>query len=955
MQLSMEHKISTQLSIIEKSIKWIKETDSMHGAKGYYAYLNLINFRHKLNKKKFALEDNPAAAIYGESQAGKSYLVSSLLREESKPFKIYDGKGNEYDFKQQINPRGNEMESTSVVTRFSTMYKINNTDYPIIAKLLSPTDLILIICEAYFNNVKTNKSTNFEDLKNKIDSFEQKYSIKEDCQKYISEDNILFDIKDYFIQNFSSISYNNFIDAHFFEKISAIVAKIAPDEWKNVFSLLWNFNPQLTKLFDDLIAQYKTIEFANTIYLSIEAVLREKGTLLDVSRLDEIYEPFKGQEPDYCAKTSILYNDEKITQISKSYLCALIAELIFVLPETIKNSKKFLDKIDLLDFPGIRRFETINEDNISNDSLTKLLRRGRVDYLFNKYSEVGRINTLLFCQKHTQSNQSVMPEKLNRWIGNMIGKTSEEREEFRSVIPPIFLISTWFNKDLEFNFSEDKPENQTSLSERWNQRFVRTLANEILKVDTYQWLINWTTSKKNFQNIYLLRDFEKSSETNSQIFKGYNENGREEDEIIPSNYTNFRVDLRQSFLNFEFVKQHFENPAQSWDMSASINNDGAQLIINHLTIVAESLSPARLEKARRELIVITEGILNELKKYYHDSDSDIMLQNAKSVAGALQLKFDSAFGGPNIKHFGKMMKEIMLDKSIVFEFYEKKINDIERRDIVNMDKYSNIRMAVRLEPNDNAGNLERLRVEYEKPAISEHYTIEDLKKEFVTEGIDLDELFDWLNTNYEQVRSKAGIWAEELFEYWLKYWLQNNNHMIGNILYDMLTDIKDMYKKLFSKLCISKIIEEKIRLYMIDSRSSENMHEMIADISTEIINNFIKSVGCDYFDKSDLDDLKLANEKNSLGLVLEHDELDFIENSKEGAAKLITLTTHLPELWNQNPLPIEIKRLPNYCAYIRWRDALKTGFVRIHDIKTYDIHANNRLKEIIDQNEKIKY
>jgi hypothetical protein len=954
MQLSMEQKINTQLSIIEKSIKWIKETDSMHGAKGNYAYLNLINFRHKLNEKKHALADNPAAAIYGESQAGKSYLVGSLLREKNKSFKIYDGKDNEYDFRQQINPRGNEMESTSVVTRFTTMYKINNSEYPVIAKILSPTDLILIFCEAYYNNVKTNKWTNFDDLKSKIDFFEKEYSIKEDCQKYITEDNILFDIKKYFIQNFSSISYNNLIDTHFFEKMSAIVAKIAPDEWKNVFSLLWNFNPKLTELFNDLITKYNTIEFANTIYLPIDAVLRKKGTLLDVSRLDEIYEPFNGHLPDYSSKTSILY-DDNTTQMSKSYLCALIAELIFVLPEETKKSKSFLNYIDLLDFPGIRRFETINEDNISNDSLTKLLRRGRVDYLFNKYSKSEKINSLLFCQKHTQSIQSVMPEKLNHWIGNMIGKTPEEREEYNSPISSLFVISTWFNKDLEYNYSEDKHDNPTSLSARWDQRFIITLAKEIFKVTTFPWLINWTISKKNFQNIYLLRDFEKSSETNSQIFRGYNDNEEEIEEIKPSNYPIFREKLRQSFIDFNFVKQHFENPAKSWDMAASINKDGAQLIINNLTIAAESLSPARLEKASRELNFITEGIHNELKKYYHDSDSDTLLQNAKSVAGAIQLKFDSVFGGSNIEHFGFMMNEIMLDNSIVFEFYEKKINDIERRDIVNMDKYSNIRMAVRLEPNNNKGNLARLRIAYEKPAISEHYTIEDLKKEFVAEGIDLDELFDWLNTNYEQVRSKAGIWAEELFEYWLNNCLQNNIHMIGNILYDKLDDIKEMYKKLFLKLGISKIIEEKTRHYMIDSRDSENMHEMISDISTEIINNFIISVGCDYFDKSDFDDLKLANEKNSLGLVLEHDELDFIENSKEGVAKLISLSTQLPELLNKRPLPIEVKQLPNNSAYIRWRDALKIGFVRIHDIKTYNIDANNRLKEIINECNTIEF
>jgi hypothetical protein len=142
----MEINIQKQLEIIEKSNAWIR--NSLEGNKQKEAYRNMVNCRRKLNKKKFALEGNPAAAMYGESQAGKSYLVSSLLSSTGKSFKVFDGQGKEYDFKNDINPRGNEMESTSLVTRFSTKYKFENKDYPVIAKMLTPTDLILIICEA---------------------------------------------------------------------------------------------------------------------------------------------------------------------------------------------------------------------------------------------------------------------------------------------------------------------------------------------------------------------------------------------------------------------------------------------------------------------------------------------------------------------------------------------------------------------------------------------------------------------------------------------------------------------------------------------------------------------------------------------------------------------------------------------------------------------------------------
>lgn len=66
----MEKNIAQQLTIVDNAIKWVKETDSMRGAKGDSAYRQLVGFRRTLKKKKYAMEGNPAAAIYGASQMG---------------------------------------------------------------------------------------------------------------------------------------------------------------------------------------------------------------------------------------------------------------------------------------------------------------------------------------------------------------------------------------------------------------------------------------------------------------------------------------------------------------------------------------------------------------------------------------------------------------------------------------------------------------------------------------------------------------------------------------------------------------------------------------------------------------------------------------------------------------------------------------------------------------------
>lgn len=945
----MEKIIVPQLELIEKSISWI--VNSLDGEKKKNAYRNIVDCRRKLNKKKFALEGNPAAAMYGESQAGKSYLVSALLSEFGKPFMILDGFGNEFDFKNQINPRGNEMESTSVVTRFSTKYKWINQNYPIIAKLLSPTDIILVICEAYYNNLKGNKPLTFEELKGKINSFETTYQVRAECQQLIIEDDVL-DIEDYFNENFSKLVFNNINDADFFGKISQLVTKIPFDEWKDVFSVLWNFNPQLTKLFNDLITQYKILNFTDTVYLPIDAVLRSKGTILDVSRLDEIYDSFKGQETDYSSKSAVFYIDksgnEQITEFSKPYLCALTSELIFVLPDAIKQEKPFLIETDLLDFPGLRRTENTNEDNITDLSLTTILRRGRVDYLFNKYSSNERINTLLFCQKHSMSGQSVMPEKLNTWIGNMIGKTAAERENFKSIVPPLFVISTWFNKDLQYDVNNDRKDNVQSLNERWSQRFSKTLEKEIFKVDTFSWLIDWTKSNPNFQNIFLLRDFAMSSESNSQIYSGFDKFKLEKEEICPPNYPAFREDLKKSFIEFDFVKRHFANPQESWNRTANINEDGTKLIIDKLTIAANNINTARQEKIQTELNEISETIHAELIKHFHSNDKDEELQKAKSTAGSIQFKLATAFRADGIKLYGQLMKELMLEESTVIDLYRKKINDIEHRDVINMDKYSTYKQDVPVVENDTVeAYFERLCTHYEK-------NTEELKNQFRAEiaslKIDLAEL---ISGNSELIKNNAQQLAEGLLQHWLTYISLNDKRTIQLILASdgssALEDIRDMFEKLFQKLDIAKEIAQKIRRYVDGHHKTDLPYEIIADISAELLNKCINSVGYDYFDESEINDLRIANENNNLGLVLEQGT-DFEE-------KTIYELFEKIENWNEiiQTNPEEMKSLPSYRSYQLWYNRLKVAFVSVCDIPNYDILVNEKLGTIIKEIETVKY
>jgi hypothetical protein len=937
----MEQNIVKQLEIIEKANAWIRA--SLDGEKAKNAYRNMVNCRRKLNKKKFALEGNPAAAMYGESQVGKSYLISSLLSEEGKPFSIIDENNLVHNFIEEINPPGGGSESTSLVSRFSVNYTPINPAFPVKAILLSPADIVLVLCDSFYNDIKAvhDLVLTTDEINAEIYSLKERLKDRKPQQKVFGEDDVL-DMQDYFESNLTKAG--NVLSSKFFEEISLLITRAKPNEWKDIFSLLWNKNERFTTLFATLIYEYEKLNFSNTVYLPLESVLYKHGTLLDVKRLKEIYENPDEIESEYKADTKIWLpeNNQEIVS-AKSYMCALAAELVFSQPESLLATKPFLKETDLLDFPGARSRLQLPENLIETEIIPELLLRGKVAYLFNKYSDTEKINILLFCAKHEQAAQRLMPEMLNNWIKKIVGETPEKRETFisKSKIPPLFIIGTFFNVNLQYNPQLDRPNDNSSLNYRWNQRFVRTLAEQLLNTEIYSWFENWITTQPYFQNIFLLRDFEKS-DTISHIFTGYNDNKKEIEEVIYANYPDFRQKLRQSFIEYDFVKRHFANPEESWDEAANINKDGTKLIIEKLTIAANNINPARMEKMRYELNEITQILLVEMLKYFHSNDKDEELQKAKDTAGDIRHVLTDAFKADGIKLYGPMMKEFMLDEGSVLELFRKQVDDIEHRDVVNMDIYSTYRMVVPVVENDSVdAYFERLCNHFDK-------TSDERKQKFRVEleekGLDLGKL---IRGNFDLIKNNAQQLAEALIDYWIAYIALNDKHIIQQILAkdgtSALQDITEMYQKLFREVKLAKKIAEKIRRYVDGHNKTDLPYEIVADISAEILNKCVNTVGYEYFDDAKINEMRQANEKNNLGLVFDQNGI----TSEESIEDLFTKIENWADIIQAHPE--EMQTLPSYRNYLAWYNRLKIGFISVCDIPNYDVPANAKLGVIINE------
>ena len=354
--------IEQHIDLIEKSIAWAREFN-----KDSFPHDIFKDYRRQLKRIYNALDGNCSAAAYGESQVGKSYLMSSLLSSPDAPFVITNG-GKSYSFIDAINPSGGnnaKVESTGVITRFTLQKDVNPMKDYVKIHNLSVVDLILLLTDSYYNDIKINPDSvlKYDDINKHLEQMSGLWSAHNVQHDKIEEDDIK-DINDY-IRDIIGNAATGVIQSNFCKIVAPVIQYVAYDKWVDIFSLLWNKNAEISHLFSILINEYKKLDFNTEVYVPFNTVLREKGTLLKIDWLDTV-----------CGIKVDTWNDVIYTDVydvrgniiahdfNKGNLSALIAELTFELPASLAGERKFLEKIDLLDFPGARSREKFKEADI---------------------------------------------------------------------------------------------------------------------------------------------------------------------------------------------------------------------------------------------------------------------------------------------------------------------------------------------------------------------------------------------------------------------------------------------------------------------------------------------------------------------------------------------------------------------------------------------------------------
>jgi hypothetical protein len=558
--------------------------------------------------------------------------------------------------------------------------------------------------------------------------------------------------------------------------------------------------------------------------------------------------------------------------------------------------------------------------------MPEMFLRGKVAYLFNKYSSDYEISNLLFCQNDKQSEVKEIPTLINDWISNNIGRNKIERESNTKNIPisPLFVIFTFFNNQLKYDNTND---DKDSIDYKWDTRFNRFFEEELV-TKSYDWHINWTERQSNFSNFFLLRDFKYSEDA----FTGFDSNAVETG--IHPNRVDFLDKLKRSFVEHPFVNRHFLNPEVSWDMAALPNKDGSEMIIDKLEPAANNF--IKTNNYTHQLKEFKSFLTLQLNRYYQSDDLDEKRKSAMIKGNHLQLELNRVFGRqPEL--FGIYVKHLLIDEALVYNYFHD--NLIRSRAVDSFDEYTLFRSQF---PDLNSDYTLERNIEILKENLG-FENIDQVKRFLDEEHIDLAKVF------HKTTGSTADVLVDGLFELWQSQLVYERFQdliaagMSKAAFNDLSSAIIATMENLQLRNILLKLVEEKYHGFEI-SRESE---EYLAALCANYINDFISNVGFNFMQNDMISELGAVspalvkdilklNSDNSISSKSELEKL-FIENDMSNTSALTT---------TMNPM---ITSYNNFLLKLKMAILCNCGFVN------YDVKANARLKELIGCVEELSF
>lgn len=528
--------------------------------------------------------------FFGLSQAGKSYLISTLAAGVNGKLET-DFDGERLDFLTHVNPPGGGKEATGLVTRFSRTARPGPQGFPLELKLFSEVEVAKVLANSFFNDFNTEKvQYSFDEaaINQLLKTLEKRRQPGRVAG--VSEDDVV-SLWDYLQDSFpASLSA---LAGYYWPSVVKLAPSLKVEDRAQLFSIFWGEIPELTSAYLDFARTLNRLGNVACVYAPLESLvtqtdrgLSQADSIMNVDMLERL-----GRSND--SPISVCpFHDGTLgapVSLSRAQLAALTAELVFPLAEP--TSEPLFEQVDLLDFPGYRgRLAVESLDDVrravSNDEaspVAQLILRGKVAYLFERYTDSQEMNVLIVCTPaNKQSDVTSVGPVLERWIHKTQGETPEQRALRK---PGLLWAITMF--DMRISSDLDKGEDLLSIG--WGSGGMMKMTM-LERFGQYSWLQEWIKDQP-FANTFLVRK--------PRMKVPFLElQDSEEVAINPDSLASLDL-MRRTFIADPVVQRHIAEPKDAWDAMLVLNDGGMARITSYLREVA--LREVKLQRIEEQL------------------------------------------------------------------------------------------------------------------------------------------------------------------------------------------------------------------------------------------------------------------------------------------------------------------------------------------------------------------
>lgn len=607
------------------AVHWISEV--RHNAprldnEADHLILKLRRVRNMARRLGAVSERPMTVGFFGLSQAGKSYLISTLAAGVNGKLETDFG-GQRLDFLSHVNPPGGGKEATGLVTRFSRTAQAGPMDFPIELKLFAELEVAKILANSFFNDFNTEKfQYEFNDAKVRQLLKDLGRKRQHAAVAGVSEDDVV-DLWDYLQDRFPGSLKQ--LNGYYWPAAVELAPYLASADRAKLFSILWGEIPELTDAYARFAQTLADLDHAATVYAPLDALVRttpqgglsQADSIMNVDMLERLG---KSTDLSISVRPSIDGELKAPVSLSLAQLAALTVEMIFPLVES--TSEPLFEEVDLLDFPGYRgRLSVESLDDVrravkSDDAnpVAQLILRGKVAYLFERYTDSQEMNVLIVCTpSNKQSDVTSVGPVLTEWIRRTQGDTPDVRARRKSGL-------LWAITMFDMRIANSLDHSEDILQIAWGSGGMMKMAM-LERFGQYAWMQEWIPGQP-FNNTFLVR------KPRMKVAFIDIENGEEKSlnqALVP------QLELmKRTFSADETVREHVREPEAAWDAMMTLNDGGMGRVSAYLRLVA--LREVKLERIREQLDEVVHDLVENRLGPWYLSEGAGELEKKKKIA-----------------------------------------------------------------------------------------------------------------------------------------------------------------------------------------------------------------------------------------------------------------------------------------------------------------------------------